>query len=116
MNYHALPHSNLIVYNNEYYKTHYSNFEAFVNISFKDIEVFDVLIDKSIFPPNYNSFLDESIMQFIWIDQAASTKDKVELKVSFYKPKNSSYKDFSISFFNNGKKEITEINLIKNTA
>ncbi|MBU3823093.1 hypothetical protein KO566_13600 [Flavobacteriaceae bacterium XHP0103] len=96
---------------------HYKNFEALIQLSVNGQEISKRLIDKAFFYTDANkSFLDNAIMQYVWIDYNSVTKNSVQLNTTFILPETEKFKDFVITVYDDGSMSLKEINLDKNAV
>ncbi|GAA4944421.1 hypothetical protein GCM10023314_16790 [Algibacter agarivorans] len=93
-------------------KVHYKNFEAKLEVLKNGKTINKSSISKVLFNEFENtSFWTNAIMQYIWIDHEASTKNKLYLNTSFHIPNTESYKDFILKMDEYGSIQIKESNL-----
>lgn len=93
-------------------KTNYKNFEAKLIVYKKEKMVIEQTLNKDSFAKIGNStFLQNAILQFVWIDYEALNDYYINLNTSFCIPETNSCKDFNIKIDSFGIIEIKEINL-----
>jgi len=96
-------------------KTHYKNFEAKLHILKNGLTINQTVINKSLFNAFKNSsFWETAIMQYVWIDFEASTKNELYLNTAFNIPNTETYKDFVLKIDEHGTILIKEKNRIAN--
>ncbi|WP_217639604.1 DUF4738 domain-containing protein [Algibacter pectinivorans] len=95
--------------------TRYKNFEANLHVLKNGLTLNKSVINKELFSNSENStFLNQAIMQFVWIDYQASTPSQLILNTSFNIPGTDSYRDFVILIDELGRLKLKEINLTAN--
>lgn len=71
----------------------------------------DGIINKELFYDKPNqTFLQDAIMQFVWVDYEAMTEHSMQLNTSFNIAGTNRFKDFAITFYDDGQLFIKEIN------
>lgn len=92
-------------------KIYYQNFEAQLKVSKDNTIILNKTIDKSYFFKQEDaSFWNAAVMQFVWIDYSATTKNSVQLNTAFCIPDTDICKDFTLTIHENGTIKIREIN------
>ncbi|MCB4797812.1 hypothetical protein [Neotamlana laminarinivorans] len=119
INYHSIEDAPLIIdklsKNDTLQKTVYKNFEAQITVSKINSLPHQFLVNKSSFS-NFenNDFFNKAIMQYVWIDFEASTKNTICLNTAFHIPETENYRDFVISINKFGIIQIKEKQLTQN--
>lgn len=97
--------------NNSTLKTHYKNFEAQLHVLKNGLFIHKSDINKTLFSALENkAFIEKAIMQYIWIDYEASTKQTLFLNTSLNIPNTEIYKDFILKIDEYGAIQIKEKN------
>ncbi|KJD32700.1 hypothetical protein PW52_15170 [Tamlana sedimentorum] len=119
INYHSIEDAPLIIdklsKNDTLQKTEYKNFEAQITVSKNNSLPHQFLVNKSSFS-NFenNDFFNKAILQYVWIDFEASTKNTICLNTAFHIPETENYRDFVISINKFGIIQIKEKQLTQN--
>lgn len=96
-------------------RKHFKNFEANLYVLKSNIPIAKNTINKNLFYNDTNkAFLDNAIMQYVWIDFSSVTENSIQLNTSFRIPETEKFKDFVITVYGDGKIIAEEINLNKN--
>ncbi len=97
-------------------RVHHKNFEAQLLVLKNNAVINKSLISKKLFYKFENTaFWAKAIMQFIWIDHAASNEKMIYLNTSFCIPNTDTCKDFTLKINDQGIIQIEEINIFSNT-
>ncbi|WP_100615716.1 DUF4738 domain-containing protein [Confluentibacter citreus] len=93
-------------------KTYHKNFEAQFQVQKNNRLILDGIVNKELFHENTdNTFWQNAIMQYVWVDYSAMTEHSIQLHTSFNIPDTQIYKDFTLTIFDDGNIEIKEISL-----
>lgn len=97
-------------------RTHHKNFEAQLLVLKNSTIINKSLISKKLFYEfESTTFWANAIMQFLWIDYAASNKNMLYLNTSFCIPNTDECKGFTLKINDQGVIQIEEINISPNT-
>lgn len=97
-------------------RMHHKNFEAQLLVLKNNTLINKSLISKKLFYEFESAtFLANAIMQFLWIDYAASNENRIYLNTSFCIPNTDECKDFTLKINEQGIIQIEEINIFPNT-
>jgi len=110
VSYYSSPEKSVEVSNknehNQKVKTLYREFESEIKVYQNDKLLFTDILGKDSFNTNEQSFWENAILQYVWLDDFESTDNNYKLYCSFLVPESENYKMYSIHFNNSGEKTI----------
>src|SRR5690606_5302671 len=79
---------------------YHHNFEVQFQIHKSGMLIKDGIINKELFYDKRNqAFLQDAVMQFVWVDYESTTEHSIQLNTSFNIPNTNTFRDFAITFY-----------------
>lgn len=88
---------------NTTHRYYYKNTESQLHVLKNNQSITHTTINKALFR-NFETqeFWARAIMQYVWLNQEASTTHSIQLNTTFHIPNTEIYKDFILTFFDDG--------------
>lgn len=97
--------------------TYHHNFEVQFQIHKSNFLIREGIINKQLFyKKDTHAFWQNAIMQFVWVDYEAMTEHSIQLNTSFNMPGTHTFKDYTITFYDDGQVVIKEINITNSSV
>jgi hypothetical protein len=97
--------------------THHHNFEVQFQIHKSNLPIRNGIINKALFYEKDNhAFWQNAIMQYVWVNYEAMTEHSIQLNTSFNIPDTNMFRDFAITFYDDGQLFIKEISITEDSA